>query len=416
MSDVYIIGVGMTPVGRHLDKSVKDLTAIAVHSALSDANLTKDQIQAAWFTSTFWGYFEGQEAIRGQVALRPMGISGIPIVNVENGCASGSTTVHSAWMAVKAGMYDCALCVGMEKMYYPSEPEKMFASFDRGVDYECLGDMLKQFQEIKTRIKIDIPKDTNTDLIPGKTKSALMDCYAGWALWHMDKYGTTQRQLAAVSAKNHRHGATNMMSQIKKAMTIEEVLNDKVVQWPLTRSMCAPIGDCSAAAIICSEQFLRKHGIHRAIKIRASVLSSGTDRDWDGEDIAARTSKRAYDYSGVGPQDINVAEMHDACAYGELHQAEAVGFCPEGQGGPFAESGATTLGGKIPINPSGGLECRGHAIAASGLAQIYELVLQLRGEAGNRQVERARIAMQVNGGGIVNLEEASMIVHIFEKQ
>lgn len=415
MSDVYIIGVGMTPVGRHLEKNVKALTAAAVQGVLSDANLQKDQIQAAWFANTFWGYYEGQESIRGQVALRPLGISGIPIINVENGCASGSTAVHSAWMAIKARMYDCVLCVGTEKMYYPNDKEKMFASFNGGADYELLQQTLEQFQSIKARVRIDIPNSDNKKLLPGKSKSALMDFYAGMSLWHMDKYGTTQRQLAVVSAKNHRHGATNMMSQIRKVMTVEEVLNDKIVEWPLTRSMCAPIGDASAAAILCSESFRRRIGTHRAVKIKASVLSSGMDRDWDGEDIAARTSLRAYDNSGIGPRDIDVAELHDACAYGELHQTEAVGFCPEGQGGEFAESGATTLGGKIPINVSGGLECRGHAISASALAQIYELVLQLRGEAGTRQVEKARIAMQVNGGGIVNLEEAAMCVHIFEK-
>jgi acetyl-CoA acetyltransferase len=179
--------------------------------------------------------------------------------------------------------------------------------------------------------------------------------------------------------------------------------------------MCAPVGDGAAAAIVCSESFLKKLTGARPVKIRASVHGSGTDRDFDGEDIGERLVKKAYDMAGVGPQDISLAELHDATAYGELHQTEAMGFCPMGEGGPFAETGATKLGGKQPINTSGGLECRGHPIGASGLAQIYELGVQLRGEAGKRQVSGARLGLAENGGGNIGVEEAAMCIHILEK-
>ncbi len=196
---------------------------------------------------------------------------------------------------------------------------------------------------------------------------------------------------------------------------MEEVLGDKAIAYPLTRSMCAPVGDGAAAAIVCSERFLKKLTGARPIKISASVMGSGTARDLDGEDIGERLVKQAYEIAGVGPADISLAELHDATAYGELHQTEAMGFCPLGEGGPYAETGATKLGGKQPVNTSGGLECRGHPIGASGLAQIYELGLQLRDEAGKRQVPDARIGLAENGGGNIGVEEAAMCLHILEK-
>lgn len=198
-------------------------------------------------------------------------------------------------------------------------------------------------------------------------------------------------------------------------MTVDEVLADKLVSYPLTRPMCAPIGDGATAAILCSADYLQKLGNARPVKVRASVLGSGTTRGLEGEDIGERLSRKAYEIAGVGPEDIDVAEVHDATAYGELHQTEALKFCPEGEGGVFAESGATKLGGKLPINTSGGLESRGHPIGASGMAQIHEIVTQLRGEAGKRQVDGARLGLTENGGGTLGFEEASMTIHIFEK-
>ena len=242
-----------------------------------------------------------------------------------------------------------------------------------------------------------------------------MDAYAMGARWHMDRYGSTQQQLAEICAKNHFHGSLNPMSQYQNTMTAEEVLADKEIAWPLTRPMCAPIGDGAAATIICSAPFLKKLKGARPVSIRASVLGQGSDRDLDGEDIGKRLSMQAYQAAGVGPEDMDLAELHDATSWGELHQCEVMGFCPEGEGGPYALSGATRLGGEKPVNTSGGLECRGHPIGASGLAQVHELVEQLRGDAGNRQVEGARMGLAENGGGNIGVEEAAMCVHILEK-
>jgi acetyl-CoA acetyltransferase len=242
-----------------------------------------------------------------------------------------------------------------------------------------------------------------------------MDAYAMGARWHMDRFGSTRDQLAVICAKNHFHGSLNPLAQYQVDMTAQEVLADKEVAWPLTRAMCAPVGDGAAATIVCSEQFLKKLKTARPVKITASVLGQGSDRDLDGTDIGERLSKEAYEVAGVGPDDISIAELHDATSWGELHQCEVMGFCPMGEGGPYAETGETKLGGKRPINTSGGLECRGHPIGASGLAQIHELVLQLRGDAGNRQAEGVRIGLAENGGGNIGVEEAAMCVHILEK-
>jgi acetyl-CoA acetyltransferase len=198
-------------------------------------------------------------------------------------------------------------------------------------------------------------------------------------------------------------------------MSVEEVLADKPVAYPLTRAMCAPVGDGSAAVIVCSESYLKKLKNKRPVKILASILGTGSDRDIDAPDIGERLAKKAYDAASLGPKNIDLAELHDATAWGELHQTESMGFCPMGEGGPFAESGATKLGGKKPINTSGGLECKGHPIGASGLSQIQEIVTQLRGEAGKRQVGGARIGLAENGGGNIGVEEAAMCIHIMEK-
>lgn len=414
MRRVYVIGVGITQFARHPDRSIKSLTAEAVNAALKDANLKKEALQAAWFSNSAWGIFSYQHSIRGQVALRPMGISAIPIVNLENACAGGATAFHEAWMSVAGEFYDVVLAVGADKFYYPQDKEQQFRAIAMGVDQERRDEQFNQLRAVAT----DIPGMNISDTPdPDKGKSAFMDLYAGWARNHMKKFGTTQRQIAIISSKNHFHGTLNPYAQYRKEMSVEEVLADKLVAYPITRSMCAPIGDGSAAAILCSESYLRKLADARPVRILASEHGSGTDRplEADDQDLAHRVGKQAYEAAGVGPKDINLAEVHDATAYGELHQTETLQFCKFGEGGPFAESGATKLGGKIPVNVSGGLESRGHPVGATGLGQIHELVTQLRGEAGDRQVKNARIGLAENGGGTINWEEAAMCIHILEK-
>lgn len=340
-----------------------------------------------------------------------MGIEAIPVSNVENACAGASTALHQAWMGVRAGVYDVALALGSEKITNPNKALSLGA-YASCMDLEKLEEGWQAAVELQKTLKVEIPEDQQT---PGEGRSVFMDAYALGARWHMDRFGTTQQQLAVVAAKNHFHGSLNPLAQYQQDMSLEEVLADKPVAYPLTRSMCAPVGDGAAAAIVCSEAYLNQLADARPVRIRASVLGSGRDRDMDGEDIGERLSRLAYETAGVGPQDIDLAELHDATAYGELHQTEAMGFCPHGEGGSWAESGATRLGGRQPINTSGGLECRGHPIGASGLAQIHELCLQLRGEAGGRQVDGARLALAENGGGNIGVEEAAMCIHILEK-
>jgi acetyl-CoA acetyltransferase len=224
----------------------------------------------------------------------------------------------------------------------------------------------------------------------------------------MKTFGTTQRQLAAVAAKNHMHSTRNPLAQFQYPMTIDEALAARPVSWPLTLPMCAPISDGAAAAIVCNAQGLKRLRRARAVRLYASVLRTATDRPADRYDrhLCHLAALEAYERAGVGPQDMSLAEVHDATAFAEIQQTEALGFCAFGEGGPMAESGATSLGGRIPINVSGGLLSRGHPIGATGLAQVHEMVIQLRGEAGARQVEGARFAIAENGGGFNGVEEA----------
>jgi len=416
MRNVYIIGVGMTRFAKHLDQTEKDLTAVAVERTLKDAGLSISEIQSVVFSNSMWGYFTHQHCIKGQVALRPLGISGIPITNVENACASGSTALHTAWLQVASEQCDCALAVGVEKLFN-EDKVKTFQAFGAGVDVSGISEHFAEIQHVLDNLNLEIPQDQDNPEGAGSNRSTFMDMYAAGCRWHMDRYGTTQHQLAVIASKSHFHSSMNQYAQFRKQMSVEEVLAARSVTYPFTVPMCAPVGDGGAAVIICSEDYLRKLTAARPVKIRASVLGSGSDRPIDQEelDISTLLSQKAYEVAAVGPGDIDTAEVHDATTYGELHQTEALGFCPLGQGGIFAESGATQLGGNIPINTSGGLVSRGHPVGASGLGQIFEIVTQLRHEAGDRQVEGCRLALAENGGGNMGFEEAAMGIHILER-
>ncbi|MBN2158405.1 MAG: thiolase family protein [Spirochaetes bacterium] len=412
MSRIYIIGSGMIRFNKYPEGSVMGMAHEAINLALSDAGLEKKDIQAGFFSNTFWGMFSNQHSIRAQVVFRNMGIDKIPATSVENACAGASTALNLAYTGIRAGMYDVAIAVGSEKISDPNKA-KSLGAYAACMDVGNFMGQLQLLESVKKSLtNLKVPVD---DSSPGEGRSVFMDAYAMGTRWHMNKFGSTQRQLAVICAKNHFHGSLNPLAQYQQDMTVDEVLADRLVAWPLTRPMCAPVGDGAAAAIVCSEKYLKKLAGARPVEIIASVPGQGSDRDMDGEDIGERLAKQAYEMAGVGPEDISLAELHDATSWGELHQTEAMGFCPMGEGGPYAESGATRLGGKRPVNTSGGLECRGHPIGASGLAQIHELVLQLRGEAGRRQVEKARIGLAENGGGNIRVEEAAMCIHILRK-
>ena len=415
MRDVYVAGVCMTRFAKHMDRSLKYLARVALEGCLKDADVRKEELESVWFSNSTWGYFQDQQCIRGQVALRDAGIEGIPITNVENACAGGSTAFHHAWLNVASGLYDCVLAIGAEKLY-DEDKQKTFRAFWTGIDVENIPGFVASWKNALGKLTLSIPESEDSEGA-GKNRSAFMDIYAGMCRWHMATHGTTQRHLAVIASKNHFHSSMNPYAQFQNEMSVEEILAARPVTYPFTVPMCAPIGDGAAAAILCSADFLKRLKNPRPVKVLASILGSGTSRclSEEDQDIAVRLSRRAYQMAGVGPQDIHLAEVHDATAFGELHQTEALGFCPPGEGGPFAESGATRLGGKIPINTSGGLESRGHPIGASGLGQINEIVTQLRHEAGSRQVENCRLAMAENGGGNLAYEEAAMGIHILER-
>jgi acetyl-CoA acetyltransferase len=405
---VYVAGVGMTPTGKFLDRSIKQLTADAVGAALADAGLAVGDVQAAFFSNATQGALEGQTMIRGQIALRELGIESIPVYNLENACASASSAFNLAVQAVRAGDVEVALAVGAEKMYC-TDKAKMFGVFDGAWDLQTVAANQERLLALGRGIE---PPEGSRSKAP---YSLFMDIYAAFARFHMREFGTTQAQFAAVAAKNHGHSVHNPLAQYRNAYTVDEILAAPPITYPLTLPMCAPISDGAAAALVCSEGALaRLADRRRAIRVLASVVATGSTRR--PEDVAAhvtaRASKQAYEQAGVGPQDISLAEVHDATAVGEVVQSENLGFCEFGAGGPLAESGATAIGGRIPINTSGGLESKGHPIGATGLGQIHELVTQLRAEAGARQVEGARLAIAENGGGLYGIEEAVCAITI----
>ncbi|MEP6609797.1 MAG: thiolase family protein [Burkholderiaceae bacterium] len=406
---IYVLGVGMTPFGRLPDLDIKQLTRSAVNAALEDAGLAPADIQAAYFSNATQGHMEGQHMVRGEIALRSMGIGEIPVVNVENACASGSTALQLAITALKAGDVDIALAVGAEKMVSPDR-DRMFSVFDGAWDVATQQANIRKLLELGEGV--EPPVGSASD----KPYSVFMDVYAAFARFHMKRFGTTQRQLAAVAAKNHTHSVHNPLSQYRKPFSTDEVLAAAPITYPLTVPMCSPVSDGAAAVVVGTNAALKRHGLDpkRAIRVLACVVQSGSDRIPDDvhRHCTALAANRAYEAAGIGPGDVDVAEVHDATAMGEIIQVENLGFCKYGEGGQLAERGDTRIGGRIPVNPSGGLESKGHPIGATGLGQIYELVSQLRGEAGPRQVEDARIAIAENGGGLQGIEEAVACITI----
>jgi acetyl-CoA acyltransferase len=410
--DAFIIGVGMTPLGKHLEKSVKQLTALAVDAALGDAGLPKERIEAAWFCNTRQGALEGQHGVRGQASLRAYGFEGIPIFNTDNACASSSSGLMQAYADVRAGIHEVVLVVGAEKMNYPEKRKEMFEAFKGSWDRELAESHMKDLLAMGERLAL--PPEA---LVDTGERSVFMDIYAAQARFHMQRFGTTQRQIAEVAAKNHWHSQFNPMAQYRHPMTVEEVLADKLIVWPITRSMCAPMSDGAAAVVVASAEVAKRLQPSRSVRIRGMGVSSGSTRRPEEVErhLTRVAAQRAYAMAGVGPEDISVAELHDASAIAEILHMENCGFCDYGDGGKLVESGATRLGGRLPINVSGGLHSKGHPIGATGAIQIRDLVMQLRGEAGPAQVQGARLGIAENGGGFYGLEEAACVVTILER-
>ncbi len=412
MTAIYIAGIAMTVFGRHFERSLEDLAREAVDGALKDAGCAKEQLGTAFYAGITNGPLQGQFAIPGQVVLGKLGIDGIPVYNIDNGCAAGSSAFALAVQSLKAGVTDVALALGAEKMNV-EDKLSVLKLMEAGWDVSRVDENYARL--VKLGEGIVPPEGSESD----KPYSKFMSIYAALCRNHMKKWGTTQRQIAAVSAKNHQHSVHNPWSQFRKPFSIDEVLAAPPITYPLTLPMCAPVTDGAAAAIICTEDGLKRIGADRSrcIKVAASVVRSATSRTIDQHELnlARLAANQAYEIAGLGPNDMHVAEVHDAAAMGEIIQVENLGFVEMGEGGPAAERGDFTIGGRIPVNPSGGLESKGHPLGATGIGQLYELVTQLRGEAGARQVEGARHAIQENGGGNIGVEEAAVAVHILSK-
>ena len=378
MSDVYVMGVDMIKFGRFPDRSVPNIGAEAALMALDDAGLGIQDMQAL-----YCGNLGQASGMVGQRILQEIGQTGMPVVNVANACATGATAFREAWMSIKAGMYDVVLAVGVEQM-----GKGLLGGAGAGDG---------------------IPKE-------GLLGSGTMPCvFAEAGMEHAKEYGTTFEQFAKISVKNHHHSTMNPKAMYQIETPLDDVMNAEMISYPNTKLMCSVNVDGSAAAVLVSEKKARELGMARAVKVRASAMASDpyTDRDLVMPDVNACTrlaAKDAYEQAGIGPEDVNLVELHDCFATAEMLHYENLGLCKDGEAGRMIDEGHVELGGKVPVNVSGGLLSKGHPLGATGIANIYEICTHLRGEAGKRQVEGAKIGMT----HVIGLGTACGI-HILEK-
>jgi acetyl-CoA acetyltransferase len=415
---VFVIAAHSTPFGKFPQVPFTGLTRQAVEGALADAGgaALGAEVGSVWFGNMMMGSW-GQPSSRGQFCLIPLIDDGllprrVPIVNVEGACATGSMAFQGTVKDIRSGEHELSLAVGVEKIVRPDAPPAAIFEMYRGAENSLDPDRT-------TGIYQNLMADIGLKFQTGPDRTMFMDTYAAQALHHMHKYGTTQRQLAVVAAKNHSYAVDNERAQYRFPLTVDDVLADRLVTPPLTRSMCAPVGDGAAAVLVCSADFLAslpEPVRHRAVRVAATTLTSGVHRAPDEPSLSRVASRRAYDLAGVRADGIDVAEVHDATAFSEVFQTEMLGFCGEGEGGELAAAGETGPGGRIPVNTSGGLLSKGHPVAASGLSMLTEITVQLRGEAGPRQVPGAARGLVENGGGIMGLEEAACAVTILERR
>ncbi len=376
-----IVGIGITAFGRHADHTLASLAHLATRGALADAGLKPKAIDGAFVANALAGVLFGDTTV-GQTILAPLGIRGIPVVNVENACTSGSTALWLACNAVAAGQIGCALVLGVEKMCVPG-----FGLLNSGRT------------ELDTQLGLVAPAS-----------------FAMRAMRHMHEFGTTRAQMAAVVEKSRRYAGLNPQALFREPMTIDAILSSPRVADPLTRAECCAIADGAAAIIVVSDRVARRHG--RAVRLDTVALRSGS---YDKRSDMVRwqtdidTAAIAYERAGIGPRDLHLVECHDAFSIAEILHCEALGLCEPGGGGPLAASGATAHGGRIPVNVSGGLLSRGHPVAATGVAQVAEIVQQLRGEAGARQVADAKVGLAQCMGGDLDGDTKSCTVAILSR-
>jgi benzoylsuccinyl-CoA thiolase BbsB subunit len=379
MRDVAVIGAGMIPFGKFPDRTLDAIAWPAVKHAIEDAGIPKKDIEAAYCGTALGGMMAGQRI------LKRLGITGLPIVNIENACSSSSSAFREAWIAVGAGVYDAVLVIGVEKL----------TRFGGGT--------------------LPLEKE-DWEVAHGLVMPAL---YAMRARRYMHEYGLTVEQLARVSVKARRHGALNPDAQMRKETTVEEVNAARPVAEPFTLFHCCPSGDGAAAVIVVAADRAARYGV-TPVRVAGSELTSGRYvtgfRDMTSPEITVRGAKELYETAGIGPEDVNVAEVHDAFTIAELMYYEALGFCARGEAARLLEDGETSLGGRIPVNPSGGLLAKGHPIGATGVAQIVEIVRQLRGQCGPRQVEGAKVGLtHCTGGGVSGFDHGVCSIHLFSR-
>ncbi len=407
MRAVAVVGAGMIRFHRYPEKGIKDLVREAVERALADAGMDAGGIEAAYVGSAVAGIMTGQEQIRAQVCLSAMGIDTIPMYNIENACASSSSALNLAWTAVSAGQYDCALVVGFEKLY-DANKLKSFMALGTAVDVEAAVSMLEDFQK-----KHD-GQDSILSSESGKSKSIFMDMYAYYTKSYMERFGLTQDHFVRLAVKSHQNGSKNPHAMYQNPVTAQEVLQSGEVAFPLTRMMCSPVCDGAAAVVICSKKKAARI-TQTPVWIAASVVGSGRISDDLKDTLTRRLAPRAYEAAGIGPKEIDVIEVHDATSPSEIISLIELGLVPGESAAEWIDKGFLEINGRLPSNPSGGLTAKGHPIGATGLGQIHEIVNQLRGTAGERQVDHPKVGMTHNGGGILGVDAAAMALHILKK-
>ncbi|MBJ7483130.1 thiolase family protein [Brevundimonas sp.] len=380
MSDVYVVGADLIRFGRYPDRTPAQLGAEAALLALDDAGLTVRDLDIVYASSTF-----NAASMIGQQILKQIGQTGIPCVNVSNACASGATAFREAFVAIKSGLYDVALAVGAEK-----NPKGLLGG--------PIGD------------------GPSPEGLFGSGTTPAMFAEAG--MIHAGKYGTTMEQFAQVAVKNHHHSTMNPKAMYQRETPLEEVLASEMIATPLTKLMCSANVDGAAAAILVSEKKAREMGLSRAVKVRGSALASDPYEPrnpvlLDADSVTRLAVSKAYEMAGIGPGDLDLIELHDCFATAEILHYENLGLCGDGEAGALIDSGATALGGRIPVNVSGGLLSKGHPIGATGIANIVEIVMHLRGEAGARQVQGARLGL----AHVLGFSSVAGVagVHILEK-
>ncbi len=376
MREVVVLGVGMHPFGRFLEKGMSDLAGVALSRALKDANVPARDIQVAYVANSIGGLITGQEGIRAQTILGPSGFGGIPMVNVENACASASTAFRGVWLEIASGLYDVGLAVGVEKMF--------------------LEDRARTISALVSVSQLELSK-----LGMQFVGEGAMRCKR-----YMRRHGGTVEDLALVAVKNSYNGSLNPYAYHRKPYTLEQVLNSPLIATPLRLYMTSTIADGAAAAVLCAKDVVKRYETKRPITVAACVLKAGRYRESDPLDTdlpstITLTANEAYEQAAMEPKDIDVAEVHDAMSPIELVSFEDLGFCRKGEAIRYLKEGRTKIAGDIPINTSGGLCSRGHPVGATGIAQLAEIVWQLRGEAEARQVADPKVGMCEDSGGVL---------------